>query len=252
MLSGAALHPHRWGQTMSDVDRERTVRRDQRRQHDGGDDHEHERGRGQAPFQAPEAAERRLGRARGAGRLRQRPERDLAVDRRHRQAPTRMRGSMSPTIMSTTKLTDTMIRASSTTAHCTTGKSWFRMDSTVRVATPGQATTVSVMTAPPRSCPNWSPITVITGMHAFRNACLITTIRSDTPLARAVLMYSMFSTSITPERTRRMVIGARKAPSVNAGIRKFCQVPYPEAGRALRRTANTMISMMPSQKIGMA
>ena len=62
----------------------------------------------------------------------------------------------------------------------------------------------------------------------------------------------MFMTSITPERTRRMVIGARKAPRQNAGIRKCCHVPYPEAGKARSRTANTMISMMPSQNRGIA
>jgi hypothetical protein len=50
-----------------------------------------------------------------------------------------------------------MMRARSTTAHWTTGKSWLRMESTVRVATPGQAKTVSVMKAPPRSWPNCSP-----------------------------------------------------------------------------------------------
>ena len=44
-----------------------------------------------------------------------------------------------------------MISASSTTAHWTTGKSWLRIDSTVRVATPGHAKTVSVTMAPPRS-----------------------------------------------------------------------------------------------------
>ncbi len=36
----------------------------------------------------------------------------------------------------------------------------------------------------------------MTGMHALRKACLITTIHSATPLARAVLMYSMLMTSI--------------------------------------------------------
>ena len=127
--------------------------------------------------------------------------------------------------MSTTKLMATMIRASRTTAHCTTGKSWLRIESTVRVATPGHANTVSVTMAPPRSWPNCSPSTVITGMHALRKACLTTTRHSAMPLARAVLMYSMFITSITPDRTRRIVIGARNAPRVKAGMRKCCQVP---------------------------
>jgi hypothetical protein len=49
--------------------------------------------------------------------------------------------------------------------------------------------------------------------------------RSAKPLARAVLMNSMFITSMIPERTRRMVIGARKAPRQKAGMTKFCHVP---------------------------
>ena len=72
-------------------------------------------------------------------------------------APARMRGSMKPTTRSTMRFTATMTRASRITAHCTTGKSWLRMDSTVRVATPGHANTVSVMMAPPRSWPNCRP-----------------------------------------------------------------------------------------------
>ena len=100
-----------------------------------------------------------------------------------------------------------------------------RIASTVSVATPGQAKTVSVTTAPPRSWPNCSPSTVMTGMQALRKACLITTSRSARPLARAVLMYSMFMISMTPERTSRIVMGARKAPSVKDGIRKCRHVP---------------------------
>ena len=66
---------------------------------------------------------------------------------------------------------------------------------------------------------------MITGMHALRKACLATTIRSATPLARAVWMYSMLITSMMPERTRRMVTGARNAPRQKAGMTKCCQVP---------------------------
>ena len=36
---------------------------------------------------------------------------------------------------------------------------------------PGMPKTVSVRTAPPRSVPNWSPITVTTGMSALASAC---------------------------------------------------------------------------------
>src|SRR5207245_2992215 len=130
---------------------------------------------------------------------------------------TRMRGSMNPTTTSTMTLAATMMSASRMTAHWTTGKSWLRIDSTVRVATPGQAKTVSVMMAPPRSWPNWSPRTVMIGMHALRNACLTTTVRSPTPLARAVLMYSMLLTSITPDRHKRKERWARDAAWEQAG-----------------------------------
>ena len=46
-----------------------------------------------------------------------------------------MRGSMIPTTTSTTRFTATMSRASRTTAHWTTGKSWLRIESTASVAT---------------------------------------------------------------------------------------------------------------------
>src|SRR5262247_384652 len=77
----------------------------------------------------------------------------------------------------------------------------------------------------PRSWPNCRPRTVTTGMHALRKACLITTMFSPTPLARAVLMNSMFITSMRPDLTSRMVRGARKAPRQKAGSTKFGQVP---------------------------
>ena len=72
-----------------------------------------------------------------------------------------------------------MISASSSTAHWATGKSWLRIASTVSDATPGQANTVSVTTAPPRSWPNWRPRMVMTGMQALRKRVL----GDDQPLA---------------------------------------------------------------------
>ena len=65
----------------------------------------------------------------------------------------------------------------------------------------------------------------MTGMQAFRKACFTTTVGSARPLARAVLMNSMLMTSMTPERTSRIVMGASAAPRQNEGMRKFCQVP---------------------------
>lgn len=58
---------------------------------------------------------------------------------------------MAPTIMSMLRLTMLIMTASVITAACVTGKSAFRIESTVRSPRPGQANTVSVITAPPRS-----------------------------------------------------------------------------------------------------
>src|SRR4051812_25323983 len=197
---------------MADVHGEGIVRRDPRRQRRARhDEHEDDAGR-HAPAQPQQPAQRGTPGLAVAGAQRLQPGQLHLAGRAQRAHAARMRGSMKPTTTSTIRFTDTMSRASRITAHCTTGKSWLRIDSTVSVATPGHANTVSVMMAPPRSWPNCSPSTVITGMHALRRACLTTTTGSDTPLARAVLMNSMFMTSITPERTRRIVIGASAAP----------------------------------------
>src|SRR5207249_6672963 len=219
VVGGTAIHPRRRRQPVPDVHLHWAVGSDPRRRRRDADDQQHEDGGHEAPLEPPEPGPRSArGRGRGAGGIGRAPalEPHLArVDRAH--APTRMRGSMSPTIMSTRKLTATMSSARSTTAHWTTGKSWLRIDSTVSVATPGHAKTVSVMMAPPSSWPNCRPSTVMTGMQALRNACFTTTRPSASPLARAVLMNSMFMTSITPERTSRMVMGASAAPRQNAG-----------------------------------
>src|SRR5215831_5925585 len=225
VLPRAALHPRGRRQPVADVDGEGIVGRDPGREDGGAYDQEENGGGGQPPAQPQEAADAGAALARLEAHLAELGELHLGrrVGRRH--APARMRGSIRPTSRSTIRFTETMTRASRITAHCTTGKSWLRIDSTVSVATPGQANTVSVMIAPPRSWPNCRPSTVMTGMHALRNACFTTTRASLTPLARAVLMKSMFMTSITPDRTRRMVIGASAAPRQNDGIRKFCQLP---------------------------
>src|ERR1700682_3950952 len=102
-------------------------------------DREEDRGAAHAPLETPEpspAAARERGR-RGGFEAR-RADGGVGADGHQ---PARMRGSISPTIRSTIAFTITMMRASRTTAHCTTGKSWLRIESTVSVATPGQAKT---------------------------------------------------------------------------------------------------------------
>ena len=76
--------------------------------------------------------------------------------------------------------------ATTITPASTTGKSFFRIASRIMVPTPGHAKTVSVMTAPPRSPPNWSPSTVTMGRSAFFSAWRAAIALSASPLARAV------------------------------------------------------------------
>src|SRR5215475_7209657 len=70
--------------------------------------------------------------------------------------------------------------------RCTMGKSSWRMAPTMSRPTPGTANTVSVITAPPSSSPNWRPATVTRGRAALTRAWWQITSHSDTPLARAV------------------------------------------------------------------
>ena len=54
------------------------------------------------------------------------------------------------------------------------------------VPIPCRANTVSVMTAPPRTFPKSNAASVVSGISALRKACRITTVRSVSPLDRAV------------------------------------------------------------------
>src|SRR5262249_16860183 len=193
MLAGAAVHPCGRRHAVADGHAEGIVGRDPGRADRAQPDEDKHDGPSHSPLEPAEPPPRRAG-SLGGGRRLEACGNDGGTRPDGHQAPARMRGSISPTRRSTRALTTTMTRASSTTAHWTTGKSWLRIESTVRVATPGHAKTVSVTKAPPRSWPNCSPSTVTTGMHALRKACFTTTIRSTRPLARAVLMNSMFMT----------------------------------------------------------
>src|SRR5262249_48345735 len=117
----SARHPGRRQEPCPDVYRERIVRRDPGREDGACDDQQHHGGRAESPPEPTEPLPRRRGlRRASAGEL---LELDPRLCAERHQASTRIRGSISPTIMSTTKLTATIMRASSTTAHCTTGKS---------------------------------------------------------------------------------------------------------------------------------
>src|SRR5262249_17089828 len=173
MLRGAPFHPGRRRQPMADVHGQGVVGRDLGREDGTRDDEQEEPGRGQAPAQPPQARSHPAARLDRLGALVVELG-HLHLGRSAHCRHVRIRGSITPTMRSTIRFTPTMSSASRMTAHWTIGKSWLRIESTVSVATPGQANTVSVMMAPPRSCPNCRPSTVITGMHALRNACLMT------------------------------------------------------------------------------
>jgi hypothetical protein len=71
---------------------------------------------------------------------------------------------------------------------CITGKSRCVIESTAQRPMPGIEKMLSVSTAPPNKRPICKPITVITGIRAFRSACRRTTARPANPLARAQTM----------------------------------------------------------------
>ena len=52
------------------------------------------------------------------------------------------------------------------------GLSRRKIESTASLPIPGQANTTSTSRAPDNRFPTWSPAAVITGMTAFRRACL--------------------------------------------------------------------------------
>jgi hypothetical protein len=58
--------------------------------------------------------------------------------------------------------------------------------STISLPKPGMENTCSVSTAPESSVPSSSAPSVTTGVSALRMACFSTTMRSGSPLARAV------------------------------------------------------------------
>ncbi len=82
---------------------------------------------------------------------------------------------------------------------------------------PGRPNTVSVTIAPPISSAKVRPSTVTTGISALRSAWCSTTRRSDTPLARAVRMWSSPSTSSMLARVKRRISAELTTPSTIAG-----------------------------------
>ena len=55
-----------------------------------------------------------------------------------------------------------------------------------------------------------------------------------------------------PERTSRIMIGARYSPRHTAGRMRLRKPERPDTGTSRDQTANTRIRRMPSQNVGMA
>ena len=92
-----------------------------------------------------------------------------------------------------------------------------KMASTAHLPRPGQEKIVSTTTAPPNRNPNWSPISVTTGIRAGRRMCLTRTVGADRPFAYAARTKSLLITSSMFARTSRVSIAAGPMASVSAG-----------------------------------
>ena len=89
---------------------------------------------------------------------------------------------------------------------------------------PGQANTTSMATDPLSSPARVSPEKVRTGMTEFFMACLKMTIRSDSPLMRANLTYSLSMTSSILDRASRSTPAMLCQDRTKAGRMK-CSIP---------------------------
>src|SRR5262252_85551 len=97
-------------------------------------------------------------------------------------------GSIYAYKISTNKFAMTMKNAASIVTPRISGRSWFWIASMVNRPKPCSPKVYSVTTAPPSSRPRSMPKMVTIGVSAARIPCLAITVRSDSPLARAVRM----------------------------------------------------------------
>ncbi|MCY1545575.1 hypothetical protein D9M68_815250 [compost metagenome] len=104
------------------------------------------------------------------------------------------------------------------------------------------------------------PMTVMTGIIALRSTWVHSTMRCDTPLARAVRTKSSRITSSTAERVMRARIAACTTASDSAGSSSDlipAKMPSPQPSKPPAEnhcscTENTRISRIANQKLGMA
>src|SRR2546428_398830 len=87
-------------------------------------------------------------------------------------------------------------------------------------------------------------------MQALRKACLPTTASSGSPLARAVRMKSLDSTSCIAPRVMRARTATERMPSVAAGSTRNAGPPEPDGGSQRSVTAKRRISSSPTQYTG--
>jgi hypothetical protein len=140
------------------------------------------------------------------------------------------------------------------------------IESIINFPIPGHANTLSVTTENAIVEPNSNPITVTTGIMIVFSTCTKTTRAGDSPLARANLMKSISTVSRTPARTSRSTSEILNSAKLIAGIaiwrspshvrndhctpNNAAVVPRPVDGSHPSSTANTMISISPTQNVG--
>ena len=131
---------------------------------------------------------------------------------------------------------------------------------------PGHANTLSVTTANATTEPNSSPITVTIGIMMFLSTCTPTIRALESPLARANFTYSIAMASRTPARVSRINSDSLNRARFTAGkikcskpssVKKLTGTPNkstvsprPFEGNQPKNTANSMMSISPTQKVG--
>jgi hypothetical protein len=146
------------------------------------------------------------------------------------------------------RLTVTIMTAMQTTADSMSGRSRRSIAWISRMPIPGQPKTVSMTTAPFNITAASSPIRVRIGSAAFRSVWRMTTTRSASPLARAVVTYPFDISSSIALRTTWLMRPIGRTASASAGRMTYDGPPKPEVGNQPSSTAKTMISISPSQK----
>ena len=127
-----------------------------------------------------------------------------------------------------------------------------RSDSIASLPIPGQANIVSVTTEPETRSPNVMPPNVRDGIMALRKACFHMTLCEASPLARANLIYSESKTSNMADLISRMLTAAKNQPRVIVGRIMLVAPARPEGGNHSNLTEKRKMSIIPSQKVGMA